>query len=301
MYNFTNIWSMFGMSIAMATDSYKASHARQYPKGTRKVKSYFEARGSELADYTVFFGLQYYIKMYLLGAIITKEQVDTAAEFWREHFGSEIFQRENWDYIVDHCGGKLPISIRAVKEGTKVKNKNVLFVIENTDDNCFWLTNFVETLLMKIWYSITVATNSHRSRQLILKYLEKTGTPDAIAFKLHDFGYRGVSSEETAAIGAMSHLISFMGTDSVIGIQAGRWAYNTKAMLGYSVPASEHSTITSWTKAGEIDAFRNMLLTYPTGIVACVSDSFHIIEAMDKWGELKDLILNRDGGLGCSP
>lgn len=296
-----NIWKMLGMSIPVASDSYKASHAPQYPVGTCKVISHMVARGSKIFPRTLWFGLHYYLKAYLEGVVVTRKDVDKAEKFWDAHFGYKIFDRSRWDYIVDNHGGRLPVQIRAVKEGTLVDNHNVLAIIENTDDNCYWLTNFIETLIMKVWYPTTVATNSYAIRQDILKFLEATGTPEAIEFKCHDFGYRGVSSEETAAIGAAAHLISFMGTDTVAGIFFAQEFYDTDEMLGYSVPASEHSTITSWTRAGEIDAFRNMLITYPKGIVACVSDSFHILEAIDKWGELKDLILNREGTLVIRP
>ena len=296
-----NTWKMLGMSIVVASDSYKASHAPQYPKKTRKVISHMVARGSKIADYVIWAGLQFYLKKYLSGVVVKKSDVDRAEIFWNAHFGTKIFNRELWDYIVEKHDGKLPIRIRAVKEGTKVGNHNVLLIIENTDENCWWLTNFVETLIMKVWYPCTVATNSHEIRKTILKYLELTGTPEDIWFKCHDFGYRGVSSEETAGIGGFAHLLSFMGTDTVAGIFLAQEIYNTVNMVGFSIPASEHSTITSWGREGEIEAFRNMLLTYPTGLVACVSDSFHIIEACEKWGTLKDLIENRDGCLVIRP
>jgi nicotinamide phosphoribosyltransferase len=74
-------------------------------------------------------------------------------------------------------------------------------------------------------------------------------------------------------------------------------------MPGFSIPASEHSTITAWGKDAELDAFRNMLEQYPTGLVACVSDSFDIMRAVDVyWGkELKEKVLSRDGTLVVRP
>ena len=285
----------------MMTDSYKASHWKQYPKGTTKIYSYLESRGSKMSDKTLFFGLQYYLKRCLVGKVIDRAGVDVAEKFWEQHLGPGIFDRTKWDYIVENLGGKLPIKIRAVREGEWVPNHNVLLVIENTDPNCFWLTNFLETLILKIWYSISVATNSGNIRKLIGEYLDETADRSGLDFKCQDFGYRGVSSEETAGIGDMSHLVSFNGTDAVAGIWYAREFYNTDDMLGFSVTANEHSVVTSWLKAGERDCFRNMLETYPTGIVSCVSDSFHILEALEKWGELKDIILNRDGTLVIRP
>ncbi|MBZ4217742.1 hypothetical protein K9B40_24535, partial [Klebsiella aerogenes] len=87
----------------------------------------------------------------------------------------------------------------------------VLAVIYNTDPKCYWLTSFLETPLLRgIWYPTTVATNSYENKKLILEYLEKTGDPTTIDFKLHDFGARGVSSLESAGIGGAAHLVNFM-------------------------------------------------------------------------------------------
>lgn len=295
------VWKMLGMSWPVATDSYKASHAHQYPKNTTKVISYLEARGSSIADYVVSFGYSYYLKEYFEGVVVTKRDVNFAEKYWNAHFGAKVYDRSGWDYIVNNLGGKLPLKIRAVPEGTKVPNNNVLMVIENTDPNCAFLTNFVETVIMKVWYPMTIATNSAEIRGIILEFLEKTGTPAAIDYKCHDFAYRGVSSEETAAIGAAAHLLSFLGTDNNPGVFFARKFYNTTKMVGFSIPASEHSTITSWGREHEIDAFANMLDIYPTGAVACVSDSFNILEAIDKWGALKDKIVARPGCLVVRP
>ena len=296
MYNWNNIWN-----IAMMTDSYKASHWKQYPKKTTKIVSYLESRGSKLSDHTLFFGLQYYIKRYLSGNVIDKNGVDIAEKFWTEHLGPGVFDRTKWDYIVEKYNGMLPIKICAVREGNRVKNHNVLLTIENTDPECFWLTNFLETLILKVWYSISVATNSNNIRETILKYLNETGSPELIDWKLHDFGFRGVSSEESAGIGAMAHLASFNGTDTVAGIWYAREFYNTNAMVAGSIPASEHSTITSWLEKNEVDAFENMLDSYPNGLVACVLDSFNFDKALDKWATLKEKILSRNGTLVIRP
>lgn len=297
-----NTWGTFNVAIPMATDSYKAGHWNQYPAGTEYVGSYMESRGSKLADFTVFFGLQYYLKKYLSGVVVTENDVNIAENFWTEHLGPGTFAREKWMHIVKNHGGKLPIRIKAVKEGTKVPTHNVLMVIENTDPDCFWLTNFIETLLMKVWYPTTIATHSYIAKQKILEYLELTGTPASIDFRLHDFSYRSCTSEEQAVIGSMSHLVHFMGTDTVAGIWGARTIYNTDEMVAWSVKASEHGVVLSFGgEEHEIEYFRNMLVSTPTGIVSCVSDTYHILKAIDKLGELKDIIMNREGTLVVRP
>src|SRR5947209_19110316 len=180
----------------------------------------------------------------------------------------------------------LPVSNKAVEEGTVMPLQNVLVTIENTDPEFPWLPNYLETLLLKVWYSTTVATLSREIKKIIHGFLERTGDPSLLPFKLHDFGYRGVSSEETAAIGGAAHLLNFQGTDTVAGILLLQDHYRAD-MPGFSVPASEHSTITAWGKEHEVDAYRNMLTAYPDGIVACVSDSYNIYNACEKlWGEI---------------
>jgi nicotinamide phosphoribosyltransferase len=126
-------------------------------------------------------------------------------------------------------------------------------------------------------------------RNTILKYLEETGDPSLISFKLHDFGFRGSTSVESAGIGGLGHLVNFMGTDTIAALRVAKYFYHEK-MAGYSIPAAEHSTITSWGKTNEAKAFANMLKRFPTGLVAVVSDSYNIYNAVSNlWGkELKD-------------
>jgi nicotinamide phosphoribosyltransferase len=271
-------------NIILNTDSYKVSMFKQYPAGTTGVYSYIESRGGRY-DRTVFFGLQAFIKEYLL-APITQSDIDIAEEILTLH--GEPFNRAGWQYILDKHMGYLPVVIRAVPEGTVVPVSNVLATIENTDPECFWLTTWLETTLLRaIWYPTTVATQSRKIRGLILDYLERTGDPSLIDFKLHDFGARGVSSLESAAIGGASHLINFMGTDTISGILYAREYYNA-GVAGFSIPAAEHSTITSWGRDGEVDAYRNMLDQFarPGSIVAIVSDSYDIFNATSRlWGE----------------
>lgn len=283
------------------TDSYKVSHYRQYPPKTERVYSYLESRGGRF-NKTVFFGPQYLLKKYLVGEVVTTEKIDEAEEVWNLHMGGEHFNRSGWEYIRDNCGGRLPIEINAVPEGTVVPTNNVLMTVENTDPNCYWLTNYLETLLVQCWYPITVATQSWYIKRNILNYLDTTGSPETIGFKLHDFGFRGVSSVETAGIGAAAHLVNFMGTDTFAGVMLARKYYGAD-MPGFSIPASEHSTITSWGKPNEVDAMRNMLEQYPTGLVACVSDSFDIYHACrELWGnQLRNKVLERDGTLVIRP
>ena len=271
-------------NLVLNTDSYKASHWLQYPPGTDRTFFYVESRGGDY-DRTVFFGLQAILKEYLAHPV-THADVDEARDFFADH--GEPFNETGWRHIVDAHGGRLPIRIRAVAEGSVVPTHQALVTIESTDPQAFWLPSYLETLLLRVWYPVTVATVSWQVKQIIQGFLETTSdTPDAqLPFKLHDFGSRGVSSAESAALGGMAHLVNFQGTDTVLGILAARRFYN-EPMAGYSIPAAEHSTITSWGRDHEVDAYRNMLTQFakPGGLVAVVSDSYDIYHAIrEHWG-----------------
>ena len=278
------------------SDAYKLSHWLQYPKQTEIVYSYLESRGGKF-DYTVFFGLQYFLETYLQGTVITKEFIDEAELFSKELFGADYFNRKGWEYILNKYNGKLPVRIKAVREGSVVPTKNVLFTIENTDENVPWLTNFLETILLEVWYPITVATLSRNIKEKIKFYADKTGC-QVSPFHLNDFGFRGVSSPESAGLGGAAHLVNFLGTDTLAGIRLANKIYNS-GVCGHSVFATEHSTTTIYGRDNEIQAYENFISTCPEGIISLVSDSYNIYKAIEMFGTtLKDKILSRGQNTG---
>lgn len=291
-------------NIILMTDSYKVSHWKQYPAGTEIVYSYLEARHDSEFSEVVFFGLSYIMQKYLDGVVVTMEKIDEAENFFRAHFGTDyLFNREGWEYIVREHGGRLPIRINAVAEGTVVPAGNVLMTVENTDPNVPWLTNYVETLLMQVWYPTTVCTLSHRMKAEIEYAMKHTGADmGTLPFKLHDFGYRGSTSVESAGIGGCAHLVNFQGTDTMAALEVAR-RYYAEPMAGYSIPAAEHSTIISWGPDNERAAYENMLKQFPEGLVAVVSDSYNIYDAVKNlWcGDLAEQVENRTGTVIIRP
>jgi nicotinamide phosphoribosyltransferase len=266
-------------------DSYKASHWLQYPPNTTAMYSYLESRGGKY-PVTVFFGLQYILKEYLTRPI-ESWMVDEAVSFFAAH--GVPFNEAGWRYIAEDLNGRLPIRISAVPEGTVVPVHNVLMTIESTDPKTFWLVSWLETLFLRVWYPTTVATQSWHLKKVIYGALAKTADdPDGeIAFKLHDFGARGVSSCESSGIGGMAHLVNFSGSDTVQGVVYANHYYH-HPMAAFSIPAAEHSTITAWGKEGEALAYQNMLDQFakPGSLVAVVSDSYDLWNAVDHlWGD----------------
>ena len=289
-------------NLLLNTDSYKASMFVQYPENTETVFSYIESRGGKYNE-LVFFGLQAFIKEYLTDPI-TMADIDEAEEIWTAH--GEPFNREGWEYIVKELGGKLPIRIKAAPEGTVIPVHNAMVTVENTDPKCFWLTTYLETALLRaIWYPTTVATNSREIKKIIRKFMVATGADlGGLDFKLHDFGARGVSSNESAMIGGMAHLINFKGTDTISAVVGAKRFYN-EPMAAFSIPAAEHSTITSWGRENEAKAYANMLKQFakPGSLVAVVSDSYDIFNAVENlWGgELRDQVIESGATLVVRP
>lgn len=289
-------------NLILNIDSYKASHYLQYPPKTEYVSSYIESRGGKYAD-GVFFGLQIFLKQYL-SKPITMADIDEAEATLTGH--GLPFCRENWEYIVNEHNGYLPLRIQAVPEGYIIPTQNVLCQVINTDPKCGWLTSYMETAILRaVWYPMTVATISWHCRQVIYKYLNLTAdNTDSIDFKLHDFGARGVSSYESAAIGGLAHLVNFKGTDTVPALTLARDYYN-EPMAGFSIPAAEHSTMTAWGQSREKEAYENMIDTFSGDgkLVAVVSDSYDLWNAIDKiWGEeLKDKVINNGGTIVIRP
>ena len=282
-------------------DSYKHSHLKMYQKGTQFVNSYIEPRGGRY-NRALFFGLQIFLKKYL-SQPITKEHIDEAEEFMASH--GEPFAREDWEYILNKHNGYFPLSIQALPEGLVVDISNALVQVINTDEKCPWPTSFIETpLLRATWYGTTVATISHIIRSIYMTYLQQTcDNPEAnIDFALNDFGARGSSCYESSGIAGAAHLISFKGGDTIEGIRTAREFYNTNAMLGFSVPASEHSVTCQWGKENELKFFKFLLDQFGNGIISIVSDTYNHYSAIENlFPQLKSQIESMTGRLVVRP
>ena len=283
---------MIENNICLLTDSYKVTHHRFYPENTEKIYSYLECRVGSEFNKTIFYGLQYIIKKYLEGEVVTQEKVDQANNLIKAHIGEDIFNYDGWMYIANELDGKLPIEIKAVDEGTPVEVGNVLMTVENTDKHCYWLPNYLEPLLLQVWYPSTVATLSAEVRKLCNFYLDVTGSSkENLDFMLHDFGYRGATSTESAKLCGSAHLISFKGTDTIPALIIPENYYNDNTIYGLSVQATEHSVMTSLGEEGEIKQAINVIDKAKDGILSIVIDSYNYKEFL-KQASIKGNKLN---------
>lgn len=288
-------------NIMIDVDAYKVSMFAQYPPKTQYVSSYVEARKNPW-DKVTFFGLKHILDE--LAIQLTVEDVEFANMYWTSQ--GLPFNKDGWMRLVEKHDGKLPLKIQALDEGTRLEHGNVLVQVINTDPEFYWLTTWIETKMMRVWYPTTVASLSATIRDMIKEYLELTADePDTeLLFKLHDFGARGVSSVESAAIGGSAHLLNFMGTDTGPALMHAMKYYNAPITgTGASIPAAEHSTITSWGRENESKAFKNMLDKFGNGLVAVVSDSYDIKNAAKEifGNELKQDVIDIGGMLIVRP
>lgn len=283
----------------LATDVYKLGHMEQYKPGCNRVYSYLTTRSDRIFNKAIFFGLQYYLKQYLCTPL-TRDMGEELLKYREKILGynsPEVISK-----VMSLCDlGYFPLSIKSLPEGTKTRPYIPQFTITNTHDDFYWVVGFVESLLLKVWYSSTVATCSNKYRELIEQHWNECVNESNYFFKqlsVHDFGYRGDASEEGAAISGAAHLLSFIGSDTVPSLPFLEEWYNAdmSQSIMLSVPASEHSCMESFGKDNELDAFNHMLDTYPTGVVSIVSDTYDVFKVLTEFAEeLKPKILARDG------
>lgn len=277
------------------TDSYKLlSHFGSYPDDLEYVFSYAESRGGRYPA-TVFFGLQPLLAK-IAANPVTMEQVEEMNVFAMNHGGS--FNYDGWKLLVERHGGRLPLRIKAVPEGTLVPTRNVLCTVENTDPDFAWLTSYIETaLLRQIWYASTVATRIFHMKRGIAEQFEAT-TDGGIAspnfpFALLDFSSRGCASYEANEIGGAAYLAHFLGSDSVPAVDfVNRHYHPASGMSGFSVPATEHSIMCSWGSKREYVAMKEIITRFggPGKIVSLVADTWNVFEAAEYLASIADWI-----------
>lgn len=263
------------------TDSYKYSHYLLYPDEMTSMMSYIEARGGEFNECTLF-SMQYHMHKYLSKPI-------TEADVFKEELYAtahgEPFNKDGWLRIVREHNGIPPVRIRAIPEGLVVPIKNAIMTIEYRKKDA-WIVNWLETALSRVWGPSTVAMISREQKKVIKHYLDlSSDNPDAeLPFKLVDFGSRGVSCREEAQLAGAAHLLNFMASDTTVGIKTANYYYDC-AMAGFSIPATEHSTMTIFGRSGEYEALKRWVQKtlierkVPAGLPklsACVGDSYDI-------------------------
>lgn len=269
---------MIRIPVAIATDSYKAGHFAQYP-GATKMVAYGEFRREPgWADYEklVFYGIRYIVEEYLYRRW-TQQDVDIAADFYRQHNAGNTqypFPEELFRKFVRENDGYFPVKLQALPEGSVIYPHVPVYQI-TAEGEYAPLVTFLETLLTQVWYPSTVATLSRHTKQYITEAFEQSVDPDAwwkLNSRLHDFGFRGTTCLEQSVLGGLAHLLNFEGSDTMSACYVGQYQLNNKKPIAQSIPATEHSVMTSWVT--EEEAVRNMIQRFGSGVMATVGDSY---------------------------
>lgn len=274
--------------IAGKTDSYKfGGHFAMLPDNTTYLNSYFESRGGAKYKYTKFVGLQAILKKYFTGRRLFKGEIEEMIQFAQEHLADKCyFNEKGFRLLMKRHNGRLPVSIQAVKEGSRIPIGHVMMQIINTDEDFPWIVNYLETLLTHVWYPCAVATKSSMLVDTIKKAVNASSDlPQevkdfTVRVMLHCFGYRGATGEESAGIGELGHLSNGMGTDTIAGIFAMIDFYGADEfgkMVGLSVIATEHSIETGefgqyGADEGDRRYLSRILKLYTKGVRSIVCD-----------------------------
>lgn len=301
----------------LLVDGYKVGHYFQYPQDTEYVYSNFTPRKSRTGKDkgVVFFGLQYFIAEYLIRQFdenFFMRPVDEVMNTYQRRIDNYLGKGAiTYEHIRElHSYGRMPIKIKAVKEGTIVPHGVPMLTIINTEPRFFWVTNMLETIMSAVlWKGCTSATSAHGFRKTFEHYSDLTvsGTSNPfIDWQGHDFSFRGMSGLEDAVLSGAAHLLSFTGTDTVPAIDFLEQYYGANSdleLIGGSVPATEHSVMCMGLEASEQETFRRLIEdVYPTGIVSIVSDTWDFWKVLAQiLPALKQSILARDGKVVIRP
>ena len=297
----------------LLADFYKISHRSMYPKGTELVYSTWTPRASRLdgIDTVVVFGLQHFVKEYLIDYFnqnfFKRPKKDIVEDYKRLIKNTLGDNNPDTKHIEDlHDLGYLPLSIKALPEGSVVPLRVPTMTIHNTDKRFFWLTNYIETLAScELWQPSTSATIAKQYKTILDHFaMETVGNTGFVPFQGHDFSMRGMSTLSSSITSGMGHLTSFVGTDTIPSIQSLEKFYNAnveKELVGTSIPATEHSVECCY--ADDMEYFRKLITeVHPTGLVSIVSDGYDFWKVITEvLPALKDIIMARDGKVVVRP
>lgn len=296
-----NLERVQNISRLVKADSYKAGHYAMYPDA-KKMVAYGEFRKpfpDTEDDRILWYGIRYLVEEYLLNPI-TQEDLDEAEWFYNTHNAGNTqypFPKHVFQDIIDNHGGYLPIKLETLPEGSVVGPHTPVYQI-TAEGKYARLVTFLETALTRVWYPTSVATLSRLAWDHIHQAFQKSvDLKDAwlLNSRLHDFGYRGVSSEESAVLGGMAHLVNFEGTDTMSAAFYAQKYYNGGKPVATSIPATEHSVMMSWKT--ESDAIGNMVEVFGKSIFACVMDTYDYDNAINNVVKEHVAELKRKGGL----
>ena len=300
----------------LLSDGYKQCHNKMYPKGLTKLYSYFTPRRNRIPelDTMVFFGLQGFIKKYLIDyfndnffSLPEDEVMEEYIRITDSMFGKGVCDAEKVREL--HELGYLPLEIRAVPEGSVVNMGIPCIEITNTHPDFAWVVQWVESLMSsEMWKPCVHATVGKIYREVVDEWYDKTVDDNIPHSKaISDFGFRGMSCLQEAEKASAAWLTSFSGTATVPAVKYIEDYYNEQNDVNNfatNLASTEHSVMCC---AAQLDGNEQdmvvRLLTeiYPNASFSMVSDSYDYWALVDSLEGMKDIILNHNGKLFIRP
>ena len=308
------------LPVFVLSDSYKLSHGLMYKEAPQIMDSngklisdpnyqliaYGEPRNAIKIDGSplpfsdtldehriVCYGIRYIIENYI-DRIMTEEDFAAIDQFFFKHFNGTDpypYARDKFRALI---GRKPPIKIYALEEGTVILPHTPVYKIV-AEGEYAELVTFFETVLTMVWYPMSVATLSRCCRQMIENTFETIKVPNDVVndpipgwkkyrwwidYMLQDFGFRGCTTLEQSVVGGTAHLVNFMGSDTMSATFYSQFRLNNGQTTGVSIPASEHSVMTSY--AYEKDAMVRIMEQFGNNVFAMVMDSYNYVESLTK-------------------
>ena len=292
-------------------DFYKAVHAGMLPENITKSVSYFTPRMSRVKrwDKVVMFGLQGFIKTYLIGyfneEFFDKPFEEIIYEYKRimdASLGKDAYKIDKIESL--HKLGYLPIEIVALPEGTIVPMHVPMFGITNTHKDFAWLPQSLESLISaEMWHPMLAATVGMTYRGIVNHYYDLTCEDNIPRSKaLGAFDFRGEECLESAVKAGAGWCLSFLNTATVPTIpylEKNYFCDCTKESVAYGSPSTEHSVMCSnyAVDGDEITLLRRLLTEiYPNTSFSAVLDSYDYWNIIDNiLPQLKTEIMNHNG------
>lgn len=299
----------------LLSDTYKQTHDRMYPEGITQLVSYWVPRKSMLiTDKMVFFGLQAFIKEYLIEYFNTnffdlKEKTIITA--YTKYMNIQIGE-ENYDLdkiVALHRLGYLPLEIRALPEGTRVNMGVPCIELTNTHPEFAWLVQWIECILqVELWKPCCHATIGTMYREAADYYYGLTVDDVSPSMAMADFGMRGMSCMDESIHASAAWLLSFNKTSTIPALPYIDAMYNANCKefnIGKGAVSTEHSVMgANYAVDGDEITFVKKLLTelYPNTSFSMVSDTYDYWNMIDNiLPQCREEIMNHNGKLLVRP
>lgn len=304
-------------------DGYKLGHIEQYVVKTRLVYAHHMLRSNRLANFgprfdgkAPFVGLQ----LALMNMVhiwkttffdLPKEEVVADYTYLVKNYLGDSHgdvQIEAMSRL--HDLGYLPLEVKALPEGSLINMGIPPYVVRNTHDEFYWLTNYCETYLSSVvWTMVDACAVQRQYHDCAKHYAKITGADDFwVKIACHNFAARGHRGPEDAMISGVAASMWSYGSDTLSAIPALRKYYGAephKEIVLLSVNATEHATATQRIayyrevlgfkgRQAEIESLRDLLIrVYPKGILSYVGDSENLWELLEQLYQLWDVIKSR--------